>query len=182
MSQEATPQTFVEKQQNYLATSIPPKANIVSEGSVSQLSLSSIRLKKEAIQKKNKPEEIIVLDNEFSFKDFQSHWNEYAQRKQKEGQSNIAALFSIALIEMESPSKIHITVPSSINKVELEKEFLDFKPYLIEKLNNNQFQFIITVTPTKRKEFYITAEEKYQKLVEINPAIAELRRKLDLDI
>lgn len=122
------------------------------------------------------------MDNDFSFDDFQAYWDQYAQQKQKEGQSNIAALFSIAQLEMESSAKIHISLPSNINKVELEKEFFEFKPYLIKKLNNNQFQLIVSVAAAQRKEFYITAEEKYQKLVEINPAIAELRNQLDLDI
>lgn len=171
-----------EKDQSNTVQATPHKSDGKTPSGVSQFSISSIRLKKEALDKKNKEVQTEILDAKFSFEDFQNHWKNYAQWKQKEGQSNIAALFSIADIQMESQSKIHISVPSNINKVELEKEFLDFKPYITEKLNNNQFQCIISVTPAKRKEFYITAEEKYQKLVEINPAIAELRSKLDLDI
>ena len=171
-----------EKDQSNTVQATPQKSNPKTPSGVSQFSISSIRIKKEALNKKNKEEQTIILDAKFSFEDFQNHWKNYAQWKQKEGQSNIAALFSIADIQMESQSKIYISVPSNINKVELEKEFLDFKPYITEKLNNNQFQCIILVTPAKRKEFYITAEEKYKKLVEINPAIAELRSKLDLDI
>lgn len=127
------------------------------------------------------PEEV-VLNSEFTFEMFEEYWKKYTQIKQKEGQNNIAALFSIADLEMESANKIRVTIPSEINKVELEKEFFNFKPYLAKELKNNQIHFHIRVAPEESKEFYITTQEKYQKLLEINPTIAELRDKLDLDI
>ena len=46
---------------------------------------------------------------------------------------------------------------------------------------NNQIEFNIAIAPEKNKEYLITTEEKYQKLLEINPVISELRKKLDLD-
>ena len=152
-----------------------------NQDKVSRFSLSSIRLQKEAKQKSEKNTPETILDDVFDFTTFTSLWKTYAQQKQREGQSNIAALFSIAELHLESPHLVHVKVPSAINKVELEKEFLELKSFLSEKLNNNQIQFLVEVSPQKNKEYVITPEEKYQKLLEINPSIAELRKKLDLE-
>ena len=148
---------------------------------MSSLSLSSIRLKKEAQQVKAKvnPEE--VLEEKFDFDQFKIAWDQYTQLKQEKGLSNIAALFSIASLSLESPNRVHVKVPSAINKVELEREFFDLKPFLTKQLGNNQIEFDVAIAPEKNKEYLITTEEKYQKLLEINPIIAELRKKLDLD-
>ncbi len=79
-------------------------------------------LKKEAqqTQAQKKPEK--VQKNHFAFEEFEKAWNQYAQQKQEEGKSNIAALFSIAQLTPKGDQLIHIKVPSDINKVELERE------------------------------------------------------------
>jgi DNA polymerase-3 subunit gamma/tau len=146
---------------------------------VSSLSLSSIRLKKEAQQVKAKASPEEALEGKFDFDQFKKAWDQYAQQKQEKGMSNIAALFSIASLSLESPNRIHVKVPSAINKVEFE--FFDLKPFLTEKLGNNQIEFDVAIAHEKNKEYLITTEEKYQKLLEINPVISELRKKLDLD-
>ncbi len=148
---------------------------------MSSLSLSSIRLKKEAQQVKAKASPDEALEGKFDFDQFKKAWDQYAQQKQEKGMSNIAALFSISSLSLESPNRIHVKVPSAINKVELEREFFDLKPFLTEKLGNNQIEFDVAIAPEKNKEYLITTEEKYQKLLEINPVISELRKKLDLD-
>ena len=122
-----------------------------------------------------------VLEEKFDFDQFKIAWDQYAQLKQEKGLSNIAALFSIASLSLESPNRVHIKVPSAINKVELEREFFDLKPFLAKQLGNNQIEFDVAIAPEKNKEYLITTEEKYQKLLEITPIIAELRKKLELD-
>ena len=148
---------------------------------VSSLSLSSIRLKKEAQQAKNnaKPEEI--RDATFTLEAFQKAWEDYAKEKQLKEMNNTAALFSIAKLEQKGDTLFQVSVPSAINKVELENEFYDLKPYLTEKLDNNQIRFEVIVVQEQNKEYLITTQEKYQKLLELNPAIEELRKTLDLD-
>ena len=70
--------------------------------------------------------EEVVLNTEFTLKCLKNTEN-ILPTKQKEGQNNIAALFSIADLEMES-EEIRVTIPSEINKVELEKNFLNSNP------------------------------------------------------
>jgi len=55
-------------------------------------------------------------------------------------------------------------------------------PYIREGLNNYAIQIKVLVKETEEKNFIYTPEEKYNRLREINPAIDELRRKLDLDL
>ena len=148
---------------------------------VSSLSLSSICLKKEAQKSKNKAKAEVVRGSTFTFTEFKKAWDDYAKQKLAQEMNNIAALFSIAVLKQKEDTVIQVSVPSTINKVELENEFYKLKPYLTEQLDNNQIRFEVTVVKEQNKEYLITTQEKYQKLLELNPAIEELRKTLDLD-
>ena len=69
-----------------------------------------------------------------------------------------------------------------MNKVELEREFVHFLPYLRKALNNFSVEIQIVVNEAEEKNYIYTPEEKYTRLREINPHIDELRKKLDLDL
>jgi len=50
-----------------------------------------------------------------------------------------------------------------------------------EKLNNYSIDLFIDVNEVAEKKYAYTPQEKYEKLKEKNPFIAEFRKKLDLE-
>jgi len=104
------------------------------------------------------------------------------QQKPAEKEQNLASLFQLSQPKIVNENNIEYTVPSPLNKVELEREFVYFLPYIRASLNNYAIQINVLVKETEEKNFIYTPEEKYNRLREINPAIDELRRKLDLDL
>jgi DNA polymerase-3 subunit gamma/tau len=69
-----------------------------------------------------------------------------------------------------------------MNKVELEREFTEFIPYLRKNLHNYDLSIKVIVDEKTEKNFIYTSKEKYERLKEINPAIDLLRKEFDLDI
>ncbi|MDB4643651.1 hypothetical protein OAF86_01250 [Flavobacteriaceae bacterium] len=79
-------------------------------------------------------------------------------------------------------STIQFSVPSDMNKVELEREFTEFVPYLRTSLQNHDLSIKVIVDEKTEKNFIYTADEKYERLKEINPMIDLLRQEFDLDV
>lgn len=79
-------------------------------------------------------------------------------------------------------STIQFSVPSDMNKVELEREFTEFVPYLRTSLQNHDLSIKVIVDEKTEKNFIYTADEKYERLKEINPIIDLLRQEFDLDV
>ena len=145
--------------------------------------MASIRKKKEweQQQKPEEKEEELPSDS-FTQEQLKQYWNNWQEQKIKKREQNLASLFQLSQPKIVAPNNIEYTVPSPLNKVELEREFVYFLPYIREKLNNYSIQIKVLVKETEEKNFIYTPEEKYNRLREINPAIDELRKKLDLDL
>lgn len=153
------------------------------KGTISSLSLASIRKKKQWEQNKketataNTPQ----AKEAFTASDLQTHWKAYQTKKEKQQERNIAALFQLSTPELKEDHSIVYRVPSDLNKLEMEREFQYFLPYLREALQNFSITINVVVDEIEEKNFVYTPEEKYNRLREINPHIDLLRKKLDLD-
>lgn len=145
--------------------------------------MASIRKKKEWEQQQKPAEKVEELPNEpFTQKQVEQYWKNWQELKTKKKEQNLASLFQLSQPKIIDENTIEYTVPSPLNKVELEREFVYFLPYIREGLNNYSIQIKVLVKETEGKNFIYTPQEKYNRLKEINPAIDELRRKLDLDL
>ena len=69
-----------------------------------------------------------------------------------------------------------------MNKVELEREFVYFLPFLRSALDNFGVAIEVVVNESTEKQFIYTPEEKYHRLREINPNLDTLRKELDLEL
>lgn len=164
----------------------PPKINITApeQGKrVSGLSLSSIQKKKEwdKVQKKEVKKEDLPHEG-FTQEKLDEAWNDYQSLKSKKGEQNIASLFKISTPILLEDFRIEYSVPNSLNKVELEREFTVFLPFLREKLQNYSLRIDVIINQESEKSFIYTAEEKYERFKEINPVIEKLKKELDLDL
>ena len=145
--------------------------------------MASIRKKKEWEQQQKPAEtEKELPSNIFTQEQLEQCWNYWQEEKIKKREQNLASLFQLSHPKIVDANSIEYTVPSPLNKVELEREFVYFLPYLRENLNNYSIQIKVLVKETEEKNFIYTPEEKYNRLREVNPAIDELLRKLDLDL
>jgi DNA polymerase-3 subunit gamma/tau len=147
------------------------------------VSLSSIKRKKEW-ERQQKPDEVAedLPVKPFTEEQLLSFWDIYKNKKFENGDQNIGSLLNISKPVFNTETKIHFSVPSDMNKVELEREFTEFIPYLRENLHNYDLSIKVIVDEKTEKIFIYTSEEKYERLKEINPAIDLLRKEFDLDV
>ena len=166
---------------------IIPKPEIkikpLQSNQVSSMSLSSIKKKKDWEQQQKPTEVVKDLPTEtFSEEELLSFWNAYQAMKFEKGDQNIASLLKISKPVLSDSTTVYFNVPSDLNKVELEREFTAFVPYLRASLKNYALSVKVIVDELTEKNFIYTPDEKYERLKEINPVIDLLKQEFDLDV
>lgn len=156
----------------------------IGEGKqVSGLSISSIQYKKKAAQQANKEiQNREIREKDIDPEELQKLWIQLKDRKKRAGESNILALMEMGELEFTPPFQLSIEVPNSLNKTELSRAFEEFLPVLKDELENDKIEIRIEVSPEIKTEHIFTLEEKLKRLQEINPAIVELQKALDLNL
>jgi len=153
------------------------------EPKVSALSLASIRAKK-ALQESSKSivKETTQLPTEpFNETDMLLHWNKYAQ---KLGDKGFKIMESLLLINdpVLSGTKITIELPNEGSKIDFESEKPGLLGHLKGHLHNHDITIEVIVNESVENKFAFTAQDKYNRLNEINPHLEQLRKTFDLDI
>jgi DNA polymerase-3 subunit gamma/tau len=148
---------------------------------------SSLSLKSIDRQKEINEIEVEIVDysnmprTEFTDVQILKAWKEYVDNLIKNGKKSIASIMNA-----DSPkvvdSNIHITLPNKLMQSQLNSQKPRILKVIREKLNNYSIDLIIEVNEIQEKKYAYTPQEKYAKLKEKNPFIAEFRKKLDLDI
>tara|TARA_B100000767_G_scaffold263374_1_gene277065 strand:- start:3345 stop:4031 length:687 start_codon:yes stop_codon:yes gene_type:complete len=182
--QEKTADTKIESSQKELII-IKPEINkgALQSNQISSFSLSSIKQKKEW-ERQQTPDEVTqdLPVKPFTEEQLLSFWDIYKNKKFENGDQNIGSLLNISKPVFNTETEIQFSVPSDMNKVELEREFTEFIPYLRKNLHNYDLSIKVIVDEKTEKNFIYTSKEKYERLKEINPAIDLLRKEFDLDI
>ncbi|MEP2935677.1 MAG: DNA polymerase III subunit gamma/tau [Gilvibacter sp.] len=150
---------------------------------VSGLSLKSIQqkqaLKRELAAKSVTHEELPTED--FTQNDFVTSWKHYTQKMADNGKYNLVSHLTMATPKVDG-NIVHLEYPNSTIKVEVESAQYELLKFLRSDLNNHEIQLDITVNEAAQKKYVYTAQEKFEKLKEMNPIIDKLRKDFDLDV
>ena len=153
------------------------------EKKVSAFSLASIRAKKEQQEssKGNLQEAIHLPTEAFTETDMLLHWTKYAE---KLGEKGSRIMQSILL--MNDPTldgtKITIELPNQGSKLDFESEKNALLGYLKGHLHNHDIAIEVIVNESVENKFAFTAQDKFNRLNELNPSLDLLRKTFDLDI
>jgi len=179
----ATTQVKVEKTVSETKAETPKISLNSGKKATSGLSLKSIQAKKEHLIKQME----VVIDEDnlptdaFTENEFMLFWNAFIKQLEEKGQYNLASILSIDTPKLKGTS-ICLELPNSTNKVELERQQYDLMMFLKKSLNNYDLNLSIEINEEMEKQYAYTTREKYEKLLEKNPAIETLRKTFDLDI
>lgn len=151
--------------------------------SISALSLSSIRAKRELLEstKGIAKEEVHLPTEPFNETDMLLHWTKYAERLGNKGYKIMESLMLIGDPKLEGTSITH-ELPNDSTKIEFESEKLELLGYLRGKLHNHDISIDIVVNEKVENKFAFTPIDKYNRLNEINPNLELLKKTFDLDI
>lgn len=158
--------------------------NSANLNSVSALSLSGIRKKKELEQaKKQQHTDPDQLPSEpYTEQELQKHWRDYVALIDKEGRKILGSALGSAEPYKKDDHTIGIELSNDTLKKEVESDKFPLMEYLKKSLSNHQLELHIKVNEAISKKYHFTAQEKYAKLQELNPLIDQLRKEFDLDL
>ena len=150
---------------------------------VSALSLASIRAKKEMAENlKSTVKEVVHLASEpFTQTEMLEQWLKYAQRMEDKGFRIVASLLTINDPILEGTTIVH-ELPNESSKIDFEKERPELLGYLRGKLHNHDITINVKVNETLVEKKRYTAQEKYNRLAELNPNLELMRNLFGLDV
>ncbi len=160
-----------------------PAVTTSSEPKVSALSLASIRAKRELQEthKTNIKESIHLPTEPFTETDMLLHWNKYAQKLGDKGYKIMESLLSINDPVLNG-TIITLELPNEGSKIDFESEINGLLGHLKGHLHNHDITINVVVNESVENKFAFTAQDKYNRLNEINPSLEILRKTFDLDL
>ena len=117
----------------------------------------------------------------FTETQMQEQWIKYAQRIGNKGYKIVESLLLINDPKLEGETIIH-ELPNESSKIDFEGEKHDLLGYLRGKLHNHNITIEIKINESIELKKAFTAEEKYEHMKGLNPALELLRKTFDLDI
>lgn len=150
---------------------------------ISALSLSSIQAKRElqAAVKADVKESVHLPTEAFNETDMLLYWTKYAQKLGEKGSRIMESLLLMNDPTLEG-TKITIELPNQGSKLDFESEKSALLGYLKGHLHNHDISIEVVVNESIENKFAFTAQDKFNRLKEINPNLELLRRTFDLDI
>jgi len=150
---------------------------------VSALSLASIRAKKEMMEsQKGIVKEVVHFPTEaFTEIEMLDFWFKYAQRLSDKGLMIMSSLLRISDPKLDG-FKIIYELPNEGSKIDFEKEKTDLLGYLRGHLHNHDIDIEVVVNEQIKSKTAFTAQDKYNRLNEINPNLEVLKKMFDLDL
>ena len=151
-------------------------------GKVSALSMSSIRARKELSesQKGVVKEEVKFPTESFTETEMLDFWFKYAQRLSDKGLMIMSSLLRISDPKLDG-FKIIYELPNEGSKIDFEKEKGELLGYLRGHLHNHDISIVVVVNEQIKSKTAFTAQDKYNRLNEINPNLEVLKKMFDLD-
>ncbi|MGB1369779.1 MAG: DNA polymerase III subunit gamma/tau [Flavobacteriaceae bacterium] len=178
------PEIVEEPKSEYPSKPIAPPVLSGVKRESSGLSLKSIQKKKEHQIKQMDvqiKEEDLPSDS-FNEEQMLAFWNTYVEMLENKGKYNLAAILKIDTPKLAENYTIKLEFPNSTNKIEVERQQFDILQFLRKSLNNYEISLDISVNETLEKKYAYTAEDKYKKLIEKNPALDTLKQTFNLDL
>ena len=150
---------------------------------VSTMSLASIRAKKEMaeVQKSTVKDVVHLASEAFTETEMLEQWLKYAQRIEDKGYRIVASLLTINDPILEGTTIIH-ELPNESSKIDFEKEKPELLGYLRGKLHNHDITIDVKVNETLVLKKSYTPQDKYNRLVELNPNLELMRNLFGLEI
>ncbi len=178
-----TPPKVVDKEPLASSTLIskPPILKNIKRRSNS-LSLKSIHQQKDI---KKTTTEINYDDyprKPFTESELQTAWKDFQKFLIKKGEKSIASILATDIPTLQENFYIQFILPNKL----MEDQLKQVKPKLIkfirESLNNYGISLNIVVNETIQKKFAYTPQEKYNKLLEKNAFLKDLKDTFQLDL
>ena len=178
-----TPPKVVDKEPLASSTQIskPPILKNIKRRSNS-LSLKSIHHQKDI---KKTTTEINYDDyprKPFTESELQTAWKDFQKFLIKKGEKSIASILATDIPTLQENFHIQFILPNKLMEDQLKQAKPKLIKFIRESLNNYGITLNIVVNETIQKKFAYTPQEKYNKLLEKNAFLKDLKDTFQLDL
>lgn len=123
----------------------------------------------------------IHLPNEpFTEIQMQEQWYKYADKLGDKGHRIMESMLRIGTPKLKDFAIIY-ELPNEGSKLDFEKEKSELTQFLKIHLHNHELEIQVIVNETIKSRVALTPLDKYNRLNEINPNLAVLKKLFDLD-
>jgi len=156
--------------------------NVKKVENISALSLSSLKLKKQAREEKDLIESEKKKSSDiFNLNYLRDKIKKYSKKINDLGKKSLSSLLEMNEPTLEENS-ITFTLPSKVSLSEFEKEREAFTIFLQKELNNYNIKVLSKIEEKKNGDYFSSPTEKLTKLIEINPLVGKFKEDLKLDL
>ena len=156
--------------------------NVKEVENISALSLSSLKLKKQAREEKDLIESEKKKSSDiFNLNALKDKIKKYSKKINDLGKKSLSSLLEMNEPTLEENS-ITFTLPSKVSLVEFEKEREAFTIFLQKELNNYNIKVLSKIEEKKNGDYFSSPTEKLTKLIELNPLVGKFKEDLKLDL
>ncbi len=149
---------------------------------MSAFSLAGIKAKKELLEaKKGELKPGLHLPSEvFTETKMQEQWYKYADKLGNKGHRIMESMLRISFPKSQG-SKITYELPNEGSKLDFEKEKNELTQFLRIHLHNHDIEIEVIVNEEIKSKIAFTANDKFDRLNQINPNLELLKKTFDLD-
>jgi hypothetical protein len=108
-------------------------------------------------------------------------WFKYADRLGDKGYRIMESLLRINDPKLTGFTIIH-ELPNEGSKIDFESEKYDLLTFLRSHLHNHEITIDVVVNETVENKFAFTAQDKFNRLNQLNPNLELLRKTFELDL
>lgn len=107
-------------------------------------------------------------------------WNKYAERLSDKGYKIMESLLQLNVPKLHGNIIVH-ELPNEGSKIDFETEKHELLQYLRSHLKNHDLTIRVDVNEVVSQKFAFTDQDKFDRLMKINPNLELLKKAFDLD-
>ncbi len=122
------------------------------------------------------PRDAVTLDG------LKQAWKLFADAMNESGKRSLNATLTLFDPVLEGET-IHFKVANRVQEEDLRLIRVEMMEFIRKRLNNHHLQLTVHLAETgEQKLTFLSERDKYEQMVKKNPALEELRKRLDLDL
>ena len=119
---------------------------------------------------------------DFTINELMSKWNALSYQLKVKGRQGLYITLTKRKPRLKENLILEFIIDNEIQKIELEEERSNLLTFLRVELNNYGIQLKVLLSEEDNTVEHLSSKDKFLKMAEKNPALHELREKLNLDI
>ena len=139
----------------------------------------------EGAKPKHKEEEIEDFSDRprtiFSEEEFKEQWSLYIKKLKKEKRASLMSTLSSCRPVMEENFLLNMIFDNKVQESEFNNHKTDLLGFLRESLQNWGIHVKSEVRESEQKKKYYTNKERFERMIELNPKLEDLKKRLNLD-